>query len=142
VFQFHAAGPGRAIGSGGRYDGLCERFGRARPAAGFAFVLDELGWALTNAGRVAAAPARVLVSGAERPVLDALRQSRVACAAAPEGDPSAYARAFRYTHLVEVTLTTATLVSVEGGARQALPRDPRALGAAVAALLERGPEMD
>ena len=142
VFQLHATGPGRAIGSGGRYDGLCERFGRARPAAGFAFVLDELGWALTSAGRVAAAPERVLVSGAEPAVLDGLRQSRVACAVAPEGDPSAYARAFRYTHLVEITLTTATLVSFEGGARQALPRDPRALGAAVAALLERGPEVD
>ena len=142
VFQLHAAGPGRAVGSGGRYDGLCERFGRARPAAGFAFRLDELGWALTRAGRVAATPDRVLVCGSEPAVLDALRGSRVACAPAPEGDPLAYARAFRYTHLVELTLTTATLVSVEGGTREALPRDPRALGAAAAALLERSPEVE
>jgi ATP phosphoribosyltransferase regulatory subunit len=142
VFELHAAGPGRAIGSGGRYDGLCERFGRARPAAGFAFMLDELGWALTSAGRVAADAPRVLVSGADAAVLDALRASRVACAPAPDGDPSAYARAYRYTHLVEVTLTTATLERVAGGARQALPRDPRALGAAVAALLEQTSEVE
>jgi ATP phosphoribosyltransferase regulatory subunit len=142
VFQLHAAGPGRAIGSGGRYDGLCERFGRSRPAAGFAFRLDELGWALTAAGRISLTPSRLLVCGAEPVILEALRACRLACAAAPEGDPIAYARAWRYTHLVEITLTTATLVSVEDGTREALPRDPRALGAAALALLERTPEVE
>ena len=53
------------------------------------------------------------------------------------GDPLAYARAWRYTHVVEITLSTATLVRVEDQERQALPRDARALGAAAAALLER-----
>ena len=51
VFQIHAAGPGRPIGAGGRYDGLCARFGRPRAAAGFAFGLDELGWAVGIGGR-------------------------------------------------------------------------------------------
>ena len=141
VFQLHAAGPGRAVGSGGRYDGLCERFGRARPAAGFAFGLDDLGWALLSAGRVAPVPPRLLVAGGDAPILEALRACRLACAPAPDGDAIAYARAFRYTHLVEITLGTATLVGVEGGERQALPRDPRALGAAAAALVERDPEI-
>jgi hypothetical protein len=69
-------------------------------------------------------------------VLSALRACRVACAPAPPGDPLAYARAWRYTHLVEITLETATLVGVDDLERTALPRDPRALGAAAAALLE------
>ena len=142
VFELHAAGPGRAIGSGGRYDGLCERFGRARPAAGFAFGLDELGWALARAGRTPVAPERLLVSGGGAEILAALRASRLPCASAPDGDPLAYARAWRYTRVVEITLQTATLVDVETGERQALPRDPRALGAAAAALVERGSEIE
>jgi ATP phosphoribosyltransferase regulatory subunit len=137
VFQIHAAGPGRSIAAGGRYDGLCARFGRSRPAAGFAFGLDELSWALTVAGRPRRRAARVLVFGEDSAVLAGLRACRVDCAACPGGDPLAYARAWRYTHVVEITLTTATLVRVEDQERQALPRDSRALGAAVAALLER-----
>jgi ATP phosphoribosyltransferase regulatory subunit len=137
VFQIHARGPGRPIGSGGRYDGLCARFGRTRPAAGFAFGLDELEWALTVAGRPRPETPRLLVSGGDSAVLAALRDCRLPCAAAPRGDVLAYARAWRYTHLVEITLNTATLVGVEDEERRALPRDPRALGAAAAALLER-----
>jgi hypothetical protein len=37
---------------------------------------------------------------------------------------------------VEITLETATLVRVDDLSRIPLPRDPRALGAATAALLE------
>jgi len=142
VFELHAAGPGRAIGSGGRYDGLCERFGRARPAAGFAFGLDELGWALALAERTAPALERLLVSGGDAEILAALRACRLPCAPAPDGDPAAYARAWRYTHIVEIALQTATLINVETGAREALPRDARALGAAAAALVQRGPEVE
>jgi hypothetical protein len=138
VFSILAAGPGRAIGVGGRYDGLGERFGRRGPAAGFAFELDDLGWALARAERVGSPEPRLLVSGGGPEVLSALRASRVACAASPEGDPLAYARAWRYTHVVEMTLETATLVRVGDLDRTALPRDSRALGAAAAALLEAG----
>lgn len=137
VFQIHAAGPGRAIGSGGRYDGLCGRFGAARPAAGFAFGLDEVGWALEAADREISAPPRLLVSNGDAGVLAGLRAWRLAAAPAPTGDLVAHARAFRYTHLVEITLNTATLVRVSDLSREALPRDPHALGAAAAALLER-----
>ena len=142
VFQIHAAGPGRALGSGGRYDGLCARFGHSRPAAGFAFGLDELGWALGLGGRAQKETPRVLVSGADREVLSALRSCRIACAPAPRGDVLAHARAWRYTHVVEITLTTATLSDIETDERRALPRDPRALGAAAAALLEGATETD
>lgn len=136
VFSILAAGPGRAIGVGGRYDGLGERFGRRGPAAGFAFELDDLGWALVHAGRVGMPVPRLLVSHGGPEVLSALRGSGVTCAEAPLGDPLAYARAWRYTHLVEITLETATLVRVDDLGRTPLPRDPRALGMATAALLE------
>jgi ATP phosphoribosyltransferase regulatory subunit len=136
VFSILAAGPGRAIGVGGRYDGLGERFGRRGPAAGFAFDLDDLGWALAHSGRTGAPAPRLLVAHGGPEVLSALRACRVACAPAPSGDPLAYARAWRYTHLVEITMETATLVRVDDLERIALPRDPRALGAAAAALLE------
>jgi ATP phosphoribosyltransferase regulatory subunit len=136
VFSILAAGPGRPIGVGGRYDGLGERFGRRGPAAGFAFELDDLGWALSHAGRVGAPPPRLLVLHGGPDVFAALRASRVTCAPAPPGDSLAYARAWRYTHLVEITLETATLVRVDDLSRIPLPRDPRALGAATAALLE------
>jgi ATP phosphoribosyltransferase regulatory subunit HisZ len=137
VFQLHAAGPGRALGSGGRYDGLSGRFGRDRPAAGFAFGLDELGWALGAAGRAPSEAPRLLVTNGDTAVLQALRDCRLACAPAPASDVLAHAQTFRYTHLVEITLTTATLVRVRDQGREALPRDPRALGAAALALLER-----
>jgi ATP phosphoribosyltransferase regulatory subunit len=135
VFQLHAAGPGRAIGSGGRYDGLSGRFGRERPAAGFAFGLDELVWALEAAGEFSHEKPRLLVTNGDAAVLRALRSCGIACAAAPASDVLAHAQSFRYTHLVEITLTTATLIRVSDLGRQALPRDPRALGAATLALL-------
>jgi ATP phosphoribosyltransferase regulatory subunit len=137
VFQLHATGPGRAVGSGGRYDGLSGRFGRARPAAGFAFGLDELAWALGTAGRSSTEAPRLLVTNGDAEVLRALRDCRLASAPAPASDVLAHARSFRYTHLVEITLTTATLVRVRDLGREVLPRDPRALGAAALALLER-----
>lgn len=142
MFQIHAAGPGRALGSGGRYDGLLGRFGRSRPAAGFSFGLDELAWALELTDRPPAEAPRLLVTGATPEVLSALRSCGLPSAEAPAGDPLAYARAWRYTHLVEITLTTATLVRVDDLSREALPRDARALGAATGALLELGPEAD
>jgi ATP phosphoribosyltransferase regulatory subunit len=42
VLEAFAPGSGMPIAAGGRYDGLAERFGRPRPAVGFAIELDEL----------------------------------------------------------------------------------------------------
>ena len=41
VFEAFAPGVGQPIGSGGRYDKLLSAFGADRPAAGFAFYLEE-----------------------------------------------------------------------------------------------------
>jgi ATP phosphoribosyltransferase regulatory subunit len=139
VFHVYATGPGRAIGAGGRYDGLHERFGRARPAAGFAFRLDDLGWALERAGKGVLPPHRLLLQGGGEEFLRELRGWKLPCVVAPQGDPFRYAKAWGYTHVVEVTLSTATLVRVEDLAREPLPRDAGALAAATAALLERSP---
>ena len=42
VFEVHAPGSGLALGGGGRYDSLLERFGCPRPAVGFSLSLDRL----------------------------------------------------------------------------------------------------
>lgn len=41
IFQAFAQGVGSPLGGGGRYDGLLGRFGKDRPAAGFAFNLED-----------------------------------------------------------------------------------------------------
>jgi len=120
MFQILAEGPGAAVGSGGRYDGLLTRFGVPRAAAGFAVDLDNLGWALTTAGVRVAEPARILVSGSSDALIDALRRAGVRCAPAPEADPRAYAEAWRYSHLLEVQKHEVVLVSIAGGSRTKL----------------------
>src|SRR5207248_155561 len=42
VFNLYAAGAPRAVGGGGRYDGLLGKFGDPRPAVGFSLDLDAL----------------------------------------------------------------------------------------------------
>ncbi len=59
VFEAFAPGLGTPIGSGGRYDKLLATYGADRPAAGFAFYLEE--------AQAAAAQAAVQVVG-ERPL--------------------------------------------------------------------------
>ena len=56
VFEAFAPGIGQPIGSGGRYDKLLSAFGADRPAAGFAFYLEE------------AMAAAAVAGGAERPL--------------------------------------------------------------------------
>lgn len=41
VFEAYAPGRGAALGSGGRYDNMIAAYGDSRPAAGFAFFLEE-----------------------------------------------------------------------------------------------------
>lgn len=45
-----AEGPGEPLGMGGRYDDLLGRYGAPAPATGFAFDVDNVSWALTEAG--------------------------------------------------------------------------------------------
>ena len=122
LFQVLAEGPGEAVGSGGRYDRLFDRFGLARSAAGFAIDLGNLGWALERSGAVVAVTTKVLVSAAAdrtemaEAVLGELRRRGVACAIGPEGRTDAYARAWRYTHTVVVAADAAELVELGTGA--------------------------
>jgi ATP phosphoribosyltransferase regulatory subunit len=78
---------------GGRYDGVGARFGRARPAVGFAITLDLLHRALGNGGRWAAAPRPgVVLAGGLDAELAAAREARdggLAVIALPEGDERA-----------------------------------------------------
>ncbi len=115
LFQVLAEGPGQAVGSGGRYDTLYERFGVPRPAAGFAVHVNNLGWALGDAQRLGI-PLRALVvsppevSG-EAEVLGALRAAEIPCAFSDGTNPLDYARAWRYSHVVWLTSAKRVRVS-------------------------------
>lgn len=65
VYEAYAPGVGEPIAMGGRYDGLAARFGRPRPAVGFAIALDALHRALLAADAPAEPPREgvVLVGG-------------------------------------------------------------------------------
>jgi ATP phosphoribosyltransferase regulatory subunit len=118
MFQVLADGPGEAVGSGGRYDRLFDRFGVSRSAAGFAVDLGNLGWALERSGKSADEGARLLVSApstsgdARDALLSELRRRGATTAEAPEGDTNAYAIAWRYTHRVELRPGGVTVVDV------------------------------
>src|SRR4051794_28179826 len=105
MFQIHADGPGSPIGAGGRYDSLLGRFGAPRAAAGFALSLDHLAWALESIGREESNELRLLTVGASDALLAGLRNLGVPCApsqAAVGAESLAYARAWRFSHVLEV----------------------------------------
>ncbi len=124
VFHVHARGPGQPIGAGGRYDGLYERFASPRPAAGFAFRLDDLRWALESAGVFQGAQSKVLLDPSLGELAAPLRERGVCCAVAPAGDARAYAAAWRYSLLVEPGDGAPDLVDLASGKRSVLPADP------------------
>jgi ATP phosphoribosyltransferase regulatory subunit len=93
VLEAYAPGVGSPVAMGGRYDGLAARFGRARPAVGFAISLDLLHRALAGAA-AAADPLRtglVLVGGLDEDLAAAraLRARGLAVIALPAGDLTA-----------------------------------------------------
>lgn len=109
IFHLYAAGPGEAIGSGGRYDDLLARFGAPMRAAGFALDLDRLSSALRAAGASPAPPERVVVVGApDDPRVAELRGRGVAAVAVRGVEAAhAYARAWGFTHVLEERLVEA-----------------------------------
>lgn len=137
MFQILAPGPGQAVGSGGRYDRLLERFGAPRPAAGFAVDLDNLRWALKAASAPDAPRVRVLVGegpGAGDEFRNALHARGVACAPAPDTDWLAYARAWQYTHYMD--LESCSLTNVANGEQsKVFPAMPEQLADAVVRML-------
>lgn len=116
LFHLYAEGPGRAVGSGGRYDGLLGRFGAARPAVGFAFALDDLAWALQRADRSALERPRFLVARSAAGMLVELRSRGLSAALAPPTtELLAYARAWRYSHVLEAGPAGTTFLEVASG---------------------------
>ncbi|HEX3598299.1 MAG TPA: ATP phosphoribosyltransferase regulatory subunit [Polyangiaceae bacterium] len=144
LFQVLAEGPGEAIGSGGRYDSLFDRFGGARPAAGFAIDLGNLVWALDRAGDMGASRAKILVvtEAGDEPfgdaVLSELRRRGVRCA---EGDVSTglrYASAWRYSHYVVASARGSALTSLDTGTTHPMnDSSPREVAEATLALTQR-----
>jgi ATP phosphoribosyltransferase regulatory subunit len=130
TFQLHAHGPGVPIASGGRYDGLLGGFGRALPAFGFAFGLDDLVWALGDVSSDEQPP-RLLLTGAAAGLASALRASGICCAIGPEQDPLAYAKVWRYTHWVSATANEAVVTSVPDSMEQKAPFDAAAVARVV-----------
>jgi len=137
MFQILAEGPGRPVGAGGRYDGLLERFGLPRAAAGFAVDLDNLDWALRVAGVAEVDRPKVLVAPAESAaaLLDLLRREGVPCAPAPEGPFQEYAKAWRFTHVLVLSGERAELRSTTGSASVEL--DAPGLGSLASAIASR-----
>jgi hypothetical protein len=109
---------------------LLEGFGRPLPAFGFAFGLDDLVWALGSNGRAESQP-RLLLTGKAAGLAQGLRDRGVRCAAGPEQDPLAYARAWRYTHWVSATASEAVVVSVTDLLEQRAPLDAATVAAVV-----------
>ncbi|MBE3031888.1 MAG: ATP phosphoribosyltransferase regulatory subunit [Actinobacteria bacterium] len=91
IFEAYAPGVGLPIASGGRYDGLLERFEWDIPGVGFAIALDRLHGALEEAGAVpCAAPACIAFAGGldEPARAMELRRAGWAVAALPDDAPA------------------------------------------------------
>ncbi len=127
-FSLLARGPGEAIASGGRYDGLLRRFGSDLPATGFALDLGNLERALDAAGAAIdrGPQAKLLVIGARRDRIDVARKIRASghVAAVLDGGVRAaldYGRAWGYDAVV---CAGAKVTRVRDGAtRSARARD-------------------
>ena len=61
VFEAYAPGLGSPLGSGGRYDNMVGVYGEDRPAAGFAFFLEQVMAAATSTGACDDRPLRIAV---------------------------------------------------------------------------------
>jgi ATP phosphoribosyltransferase regulatory subunit len=131
-FALFAAGPGEAVASGGRYDALLGRYGMPQPATGAAIDLENLLWALDDAGLAwrERAAVRLVVAGG-----DAARVQGVAEAVRAQGVPAAtldtasaerasdYARAWNYDAALVVGAHEAVARRADG-AEHKLPSTP------------------
>ncbi|MEM7447784.1 MAG: ATP phosphoribosyltransferase regulatory subunit [Myxococcota bacterium] len=105
-FVVLAAGPGEAIGAGGRYDDLLSRFGFPQPATGCGLDLDNLTWALETADSERwARPVRLLtVDPALASTTMELRSLGATVSELPRLSPDearAYARAWSYDAIIQ-----------------------------------------
>jgi ATP phosphoribosyltransferase regulatory subunit len=128
-----AAGPGEPLGMGGRYDDLLGRYDAPAPATGFAFEVDNVLWALSDAGVSLRGelPLRVVVAGgsyARRSKTAALWRNcgaRVAVIPAKsDNEAKQYAKAWDYDLLIWQPGNRARLVRVQDGRSRALNGEP------------------
>jgi ATP phosphoribosyltransferase regulatory subunit len=128
-----ANGPGEPLGMGGRYDDLLSRYGAPAPATGFAFEVDNVLWALSNAGVSLRSqlPLRVLVAGGSgarrRKTAEAWRNrnARVATLATKsDREAKAYAKAWDYDLLIWQQGNNRRLTRVQDGRTRALNGEP------------------
>ena len=128
-----AAGPGEPLGMGGRYDDLLSRYDAPAPATGFAFEVDNVLWALSDAGVSLRGelPLRVVVAGgsyARRSKTAALWRKRGARAAVipakSDNEAKQYAKAWDYDLLIWQQGNRTHLVRVQDGRSRALKGEP------------------
>ncbi len=128
-----AEGPGEPLGLGGRYDHLLGRYDAPAPATGFAFEVDNVLWALSDAGisLKAELPLRVLVAGGtsarQRKTADRWRAeaARVATVSAKSIDEAKrYAKAWDYDLLVWQQGRTTRLTRLRDGRSRRLDSEP------------------
>ena len=128
-----AAGPGEPLGMGGRYDDLLGRYGAPTPATGFAFEVDNVLWALSEAGVSLAGklPLRVLVAGGSygrrRKTASAWRNrgARVAVIPAKTAEEAKrYAKAWDYDILIWQQGNGARLTRIQDSRQRALKGEP------------------
>lgn len=126
-----AQGPGEPLGVGGRYDHLLGRYGAPAPATGFAFDVDNVLWALNEAGVSAngGRPLRAVVAGStdvrRRAVAEALRGSGVRAAVLSlrsAQEVKQYAEAWNQDLLVWLSAKETRLTRLADGASRALAR--------------------
>ncbi len=128
-----AEGPGEPLGMGGRYDDLLSRYGAPARATGFAFEVDNVSWALSEAGisLESELPLRVLVAGGS-----AARQcsaaadwrshgARVAIVPSKSaGEAKRYAKAWDYDLVIWQTGKEAKLTRMKDGRSRTLRGEP------------------
>ncbi len=128
-----AEGPGEPLGMGGRYDDLLGRYDAPSPATGFAFEVDNVAWALTEAGISlrASLPVRVVVAGGtparRRDTAETWRNRGARVAVVPSKTIEAardYARAWDYDLLVWQRGKSAHLTRLRDGRSRPLQGAP------------------
>ena len=128
-----AAGPGEPLGMGGRYDDLLRRYDAPAPATGFAFEVDNVLWALAEAGvsLEGKLPLRAVVAGGSyarrRRTAELWRRvgARVAVIPAKSADEARrYAKAWDYDLLIWHQGSGARLTRLADGHTRALDIEP------------------
>lgn len=128
-----AEGPGEPLGMGGRYDDLLGRYDAPAPATGFAFDVDNVSWALAEAGisLESELPLRALVAGGSsargRKAAAQWRACGARVAVVPSktvGEAKRYAKAWDYDLLIWQSGSETKLTRVSDGRSRTLQGEP------------------